>query len=401
VIAMTRTLLTLVLAAALAPVAEAKPKEVTEDFSDTSLAAGLYAGFGLQQLGETDADPLPLDGRLIERPDGILRVLVNPASGAAFGYRLEAQALSSTLFGVMRVDIHALTADDEKEVRHLSPCTGCPAVHMLTSAPTRFPPTQVIRAGDTMLIDLLVRPDTGEKIVDVVRFSLESVTHRTLDDVRERVVQAFRYVKLGDDLRARGQTEAAAGMFAKAATLQPDAATHLRLGQCYEKLDRLDRAQQEYERAVRLNAGDSETWFRLGLVRHRRGQYGKAVNAYERALKIRPDWPAARRNLATAHLDRADLDDAFREYREAYRARRKVLDEADAASVTAHDPALQHYVFAKVYAAEGEIEAAIASLKKAKDAGFHDFDRIREDAEFKPYLTDPRLAAMVGPGPRS
>src|SRR5690349_4630030 len=98
---MTRTLLTTLLAAALAASAAAKAKE-PEDFSDTSLAAGLYAGFGLQQLGDTDADALPLDGRLIERPDGILRVLVNPASGAAFGYRLEAQALSSTLFGVMR-----------------------------------------------------------------------------------------------------------------------------------------------------------------------------------------------------------------------------------------------------------------------------------------------------------
>jgi tetratricopeptide (TPR) repeat protein len=397
---MARIVLSIAFAAALASPAAAKPK-APEDFAETSLAAGLNAGFGLQQLGGDDADAQPLDGRLVERPDAILRVLVNPASGGAFGYRLEASTVSSTLFGVMRVDIRALNAEDAKEVKRLRTCASCPAVHLLTSSPTRFPPTQVIRDGDTMLVDLLVRPDTGEKIVDVVRFSLEAVSRRTVDETRVRVVQAFRHVRLGDDLFSRGQIEAAAGMFAKAATLQPDAATHLRLGRCYEMLDRLEPAQQEYERVVGLNAGDADAWFRLGVLRHRRGQFGKAVNAYERALKLRRDWPLAQRNLATAYLDRDDLDKAFREYREAYRARRAILDAEGAAGVAARDPGLQHYVFAKVYAAEGEIESALASLKKAKDAGFHDLERIREDAEFKPFLTDPRLVALIGLGSRS
>jgi hypothetical protein len=398
---MTRALWTIALAVALAsPAAAAKPKAPeVEDFADTSLAAGLSAGFGLQRLGGSN-EALPLAGRLIERPDALIRVLVDPASGSAFGYRLEAATLSSSLFGVIRVDIHALTREDEKEITELKTCAQCPSVRLM-GATTRFPPTQLIRAGDTMVVDLLVRPETGEKIVDVVRFSYEAVTKRALDDVRERVRQAFQYVKQGDEEKGRGATEAAAALYAKALALQPDAATYVRLGQCHEKLDKLERAQQDYEQALRRNSGDADTWMRLAVLRHRRGQFGKAANGYERALKIRPDWALAHRNLATAHLDRAQIEAAFREYREAYRRRRMILDAPETASVTARDGALQHYVFAKVYAAEGEIESALSSLQKARDAGFRDLERIREDVEFRPFLDDPRFGTYLANRPRS
>jgi hypothetical protein len=397
---MTRTVLTIALALALAsPAAAAKPRTPEpEDFASTSLAAGLGASFGLQRLGSDAA--LPLSGRLFERPDALVRVLVDPASGSAFGYRLEASTLSSSLFGVIRVDIHALTPTDEKEIIERAGCPHCPPLRLIGSS-TRFPPTQVIRAGDTMVVDLLVRPETGEKIVDVVQFAFTAVTRRALDVVRGRVRQAFLYVKQGDDEQARGATEAAAALYAKAVALQPDAATYLRLGQCYETLSRFEQAQQEYERAVRKNGGDADAWMRLAVLRHRRGQFGKAANAYERALKIRPDWALAHRNLATAHLDRAELEEAFREYREAYRVRHTSLEASDTASVTARDPALQHYVFAKVYAAEGEIESALSSLRKARDAGFRDLERIRDDAEFRPFLDDPRFGVLLGAGSRS
>jgi hypothetical protein len=397
---MIRTLLTIAFVAALAaPAAATKEKTPEpEDFASTNLAAGLGASFGLQRLGSDAA--LPLSGRLIERPDALIRVLVDPASGTAFGYRLEATTLSSTLFGVIRVDIHALTPTDEKEVVERAGCAHCPPLHLLGSS-TRFPPTQVIRAGDTLVVDLLVRPETGEKIVDVVQFSFTPVTRRALDVVRARVHQAFQYVKQGDEEQAHGATEAAAALYAKAAALQPDASTYLRLAHCYEKLERFDQAQQEYERAVRKNSDDADAWMSLAVLRHRRGRFGKAANAYERALKIRPDWALAHRNLATAHLDRAELDDAFREYREAYRARHTSLESSDTASVPARDPGLQHYVFAKVYAAEGEIENALASLKKARDAGFRDLERIRDDVEFRPYLDDPRFGVLLGAGSRS
>src|SRR5581483_653228 len=66
-----------------------------EDFSQTALGAGLYAGFGLLRLGGSERlDPLPLQGHALERPDALLRVLIDPASGSAFGYRLEVNQLS-------------------------------------------------------------------------------------------------------------------------------------------------------------------------------------------------------------------------------------------------------------------------------------------------------------------
>src|SRR5439155_14461238 len=171
---MTRPLrigLAMTAAFGLAVRASAGPRSGNEapDFSHTSLGAGLSAGFGLLRLGgAADGQPLPLEGNLVGRPDAILRVLVDPTTGAALGYRVEAATLSSTIFGAIRVDIRALTRDDENEIRPSVHCDGCPTPHLVGSGPTRFPGTQVSHDGDTMLIDLLVRPDTGEKVVDVV-----------------------------------------------------------------------------------------------------------------------------------------------------------------------------------------------------------------------------------------
>jgi len=368
-----------------------------EDFAEVSLGVGLSAGFGMLRLGGEGKSPsFSLGGHVITRTDAVVRVLVDDASGSAFGYRLEAAPLSSTLFGVIRVDIRPLTGDDEKQLKRLAACPTCPPPHLVAAfSPTRFPPTQIVRAGDAMVINLLVRPGTDEKIVDVVKFAFATVSQDELNEVRARIAEAFRHVRAGEDLLARRSVPAAAAEFAKAVALQPDPATHLRLAQCYREMDRPDLAQREYESALRINSTDADTWHSLGVLLHRRGLFGKAVNSYERVLKIKPEWALARRNLATAHLDRAELAPAFMEYREAHRSNPAILESKDASCVLARDPALQRYVFAKVYAAEGEIDSALASLRKAKDAGFRDLERVKEDAEFKPFLDDPRLVALV------
>jgi tetratricopeptide (TPR) repeat protein len=392
--ALGRSLLSFLLTASLAsPVAAASNAPEPDDFGDAPVA-GAFAGFGLLRLGGGEAAP-PLDGRLLTSSDAVLRFLVDSERGSAFGYRLRVTATSTTPAEIFRLEIQPLTRDDERELKRLTTCEGCPALRLMSSTPTRFPPPRIIRNSDVVVIDLLVRPDTGEKIVDVVRFSPRPVTRDTLDVARSRVAQAFSSVKRGDELLAHGAVEEAAAEYVKAAALQSDAAIHLRLGQCYEKLDRLEQAQQEYERSVRLNAGDADVWFRLGVVRHRLGRFGKAANSYEHAIKLRPDWPLARRNLGTAHVDRADIERASREYRAAYHANHAILREDTAFCVRAHDAALEQYVFAKVYAAEGELGPALASLKKARDIGFRDLDRVRDDDEFKPFLTDPRLVSLI------
>jgi tetratricopeptide (TPR) repeat protein len=366
------------LAALLAPstVLGADPPEAKRqaDFDVVDLK-GLSLGFGMLRLDNDDRaqgqrqqrlqqqaaqEPLPLTGHVVEHRNALVRLIVDEASGAAFGYRVEAESLSTTV-AALRVDIRPLAPSDEKDLKRLAVCRTCPAPRLVGSGPTRFPPTQIVKSGDTMVIDLLVRPDTGEKVVDVLKFSNEKVTRAVLDGLRTRLGGASRHATRAGDLLARGSEEA---------------------------------ALLEYEKAVQLNPADAEAWHTLSVLRHRRGSYGKAIAGYRQALKIRPDLVLARRNLATAHLDRAEAVQAFEEYRRAYRAAPAALESKDDACVKAQDVAMQRYMFAKVYAGAGKTEAALEALKSALDAGFTDVERIHEDPEFKPLLRDPRLAAL-------
>src|SRR5262245_16138105 len=120
---MKRTLLALLIALASGAICGAAPDGKAtpappEDFGEIKLNS-LDAGFGLLRLGgPPTAEPLGLGGHVLTgRTDSVMRVLVDEASGTAFGYRLEAKALSSTLLGLLRIDISPLGEADEKELK--------------------------------------------------------------------------------------------------------------------------------------------------------------------------------------------------------------------------------------------------------------------------------------------
>ena len=377
-----------------------EPPAAPDDFAEIGARDGMSMGFGLLRLGGDDpGQPLGLKGHALTGPvHTATRVLVDERSGSAFGYHLDAQSLSRGPL-VLKLDVTRLK--DEKDLKRLPACATCPPLRLVDSSSIRLPPTRMVREGDVVVIALLVRPDTGEKIVDVVKLSSQAVTRAAIDGVRGRIRQAFGLIRRGDELIARGALEAAAAAYRQALALQVDPAVHARLGQCYQRLERPGLAQQEYQKAVQLDPSDAESWLSLAVLLHRGDSYGKAVGAYRRAVDIRGDWALARRNLATALLDRGDFEGAFQEYRRARRAAPDILRTTDPASVKALDAATQHYLFARVHAAEGDVEAALASLQSAKDAGFKALERVQREAEFQPLLQDPRLVGLIAGRPRS
>src|SRR5262249_217927 len=203
-----------------------------------------------------------------------------------------------------------------------------------------------------------------------VKFSSEPVTREILDRVRARITEAFQHARQADALVERGSLDAAAGEYTKALALRPEAGGYVRLGLCQLPLDRLELAQQPFGKAARLSPADAEAWHGLAAVQHRRGQFGKAVEAYVRALKLRSDWPLARRNLATAHLDRAEMEEAYAGYREAYHASPAVLEGCEPGCVKSRDAGLQQFLFAKVYAAASQVDRAVPALPNATAPAF-------------------------------
>ena len=373
-----------------------------EDFSEIGLGNGVSIGVGMLRLGGDDEAPIPLEGNVIVRPTMATRLIVDESTGATFGYRIDASPLDSSTSPrvAVRVDILPLDPKAERDLRRLHICEACPALSLVASS-VRYPPQQIVRMGETIVIDLLERAQTGEKIVDVVKFSTESVTRDELGEVRKRLREASHHARRGDALAANGSLAAAVAEYAQAVALQPEGAVYRRLGRCQQSRGRMDDAMRDYEKAVRLDAGDAEARLLLSVLRHRRGDFGRAADGYRQVLKIRPGWALARLNLATAHLDRGDVGEALEEYRQAHRSDRAIFETKDPSTVRARDAGLQSYLIAKAYALDGDTGASLAWLEKAMAAGFGDLERLRTDPDFASLRHDPRFVGIVARTNRS
>jgi tetratricopeptide (TPR) repeat protein len=87
----------------------------------------------------------------------------------------------------------------------------------------------------------------------------------------------------------------------------------------------LDAASTALERAVALDAGFAQAWFRLGLVRQDLGQLDLAATAFRTALACRADYAEAAVNLGIVLQDKGDLDGALQSYRHAVHLRADTL----------------------------------------------------------------------------
>jgi len=112
-------------------------------------------------------------------------------------------------------------------------------------------------------------------------------------------------------LIARDRLPAALTILTGAAELRPDhAATAAALAGALRRLNRLDEARAEAERATRLAAQDSAGWLELGLVRAAQGSQEGAAAAFERVVSVDPDkvqghWCLAESRRALGQAERA------------------------------------------------------------------------------------------------
>jgi len=80
------------------------------------------------------------------------------------------------------------------------------------------------------------------------------------------------------------------------------AAEHVDLGVAYERKGELDLAQREYERALRKDGKSYRARVNLGNIFLAKKEYGKAREAYLRALELRPGDAEATNNLSWAAI---------------------------------------------------------------------------------------------------
>lgn len=383
----------LALLAALA--AAAHPAGAGAGFSSATLDNGASVGFALLRSGHSDHTEVIGDAALA-RSNGVSRILWDRETGAYFGYRLEVKRQRSAR--PFRVTVKPLDTEAEGPLRQQVACASCPPPTPLAATPLRYPAPQQLAEGDSLTLELLANPTTGEKILDVVKVSATPVSAATMKMAALRALESWEAVQRANSHMAQGGYRTALGEYLHALPAQRnDPVIHNKLGICYQNLKDAAGARAAYLRALELDPRYAEAWNNLATLEQSARRFRQAVEAYKKAISVKPGVANFWKNLASAHLSLGRDAAAYEAYREAYRLDPTILERQPLAVEAAGvDTATQAYYLAKILAADGRKDAALAHLRLARDAGFRDFARVEADPDFRAVVADPRFDSLRG-----
>jgi tetratricopeptide (TPR) repeat protein len=365
-----------------------------ERFAFATLENGASMGFALVRTGRAGSAEAMGEAAL-PRSNSVSRVLWDRENGSYFGYRVEVERKAGPR--PFRASFKPLDRSAvERELRGRGDCTGCPPPAPLGTGP-RFPAPQLLAEGEALTLELLTNPATGERILDVVRVSARPVTPEALRTGVARALEGHQSVQRAAVHVARGRYAAAAEEYRKALEVQPfDPTVHNKLGICYQQLRNDGMARREYDRALELDPGYAQVWNNIGTLEQARRRFKPAVRAYKKAIETKPGLATPWKNLGNAYLALGQVQEAFEAYQEAFRLDPTILEsQGPGIPAAGIDAATQSYYLAKLLAANGQKDAAIDFLRRAKEAGFRDFARVRSDPDFRAVVQDPRFQELA------
>jgi predicted MPP superfamily phosphohydrolase/tetratricopeptide (TPR) repeat protein len=203
------------------------------------------------------------------------------------------------------------------------------------------------------------------------------------------------YNNLGVVLAEQKRYEEAIKCFGKVLALAPDFQSALNnlweVGVSGEKMDEVLKVLITQEQ---IDPGNSELYYRVGVIYHKQKETGQAITQLEKAVQLRPDYAAARGILGDALLDAKRYSDAAKQYDASIRIdpnNPQVLSTyalllagspdpgirnlnlavalaEEACSLTDYNQAVPLDVLSQVYFGKRELDSAIITAQKAYEA---------------------------------
>lgn len=90
-------------------------------------------------------------------------------------------------------------------------------------------------------------------------------------------------------------------------------------GACYAGVGQLDIAVENYEKAIEINPDYAKAYYNLAGAFEEQNKYDKAVQAYKKSISLEPENPQAHNNLGNVYKDLEKYTDAIHSYEQALR----------------------------------------------------------------------------------
>ena len=209
-------------------------------------------------------------------------------------------------------------------------------------------------------------------------------TRAEMPKAQDRAVQLTPEMR-ADILMARKMFREAVDMYKEAP--QDSAVVLNKIGIAYHQLVELNVAKKYYEKASKVRPDYPEAINNLGTVFYAQKSYRKAITYYKRALQYSPNSASIHSNLGTAFFARKNYDLAFESYQTAMKLDPEVFENRSSHGVLLQERSVDerakfHFYLAKTYAKAGNTERALLYLRKALEEGFKEKKRLIEEPDF-------------------
>ncbi|MGB6481894.1 MAG: tetratricopeptide repeat protein [Candidatus Acidiferrales bacterium] len=122
-------------------------------------------------------------------------------------------------------------------------------------------------------------------------------------------------------------------------------------GWAYYRTGDYDKALQDFNQAIQLKPDYAYAFNNRGLVYSKQGNYDRAIEDFNQAVLLKPDFAIAFDNRGLAYEGKNDIERAFRDFDQAAKLR---PDDAEA-----------FYLRGKLFADEGRYESAIKDFNRS------------------------------------
>jgi len=182
-----------------------------------------------------------------------------------------------------------------------------------------------------------------------------------------------------------------------------------KLGIAYQQTQQLDNARKAYERAIKLKPDYMEALNNLGTIYYARKSYRRAINWYNRALKTAPGEirsATVYENLGRAWFNRKDYARASECMQTALKLDPEVFEQHGSGGQVLEETSIEerakyHFYLAKVYAKSGRNDMALQYLRRALEEGFKEKKSLAEEPDFATLKDTPEFKDLMARVPRA